>query len=367
MKNFFLKWRKIDWLMLLAVLILLVLSISILYSLNLNADSPDFLVFRKQIIFAVTGLMLFFFFASVNYSIWSTFSKLIFVLFLVVLVVVLFFGSEVRGTTGWFNFGFFGIQPVEFAKVGLIIWLAKYFSDNAGDFKYFKHIFISGLMTFFFVVLVALQPDLGSALVLFGTWVIILLFTGIRKKHLYWLLGIFLVGMVFSWFFVLQPYQKFRLSTFINPQADPQGQGYNVIQSMVAVGSGGWFGRGLALGSQSSLRFLPEPGTDFIFAVIAEDLGLFGVTVLLGLFVFIFYRLFIIMRKAPDDFGSYLLLGIVAMLLVQICINIGMNMGISPVTGIPLPLVSAGGSSLWATMIALGIAQNVYMRSSGGV
>ena len=159
------------------------------------------------------------------------------------------------------------------------------------------------------------------------------------------------------------PYQQDRILTFIDPGRDPQGDGYNVIQSIVAVGSGQVFGRGLALGSQSSLRFLPEPGTDFIFAVIAEDLGLVGVMLLLTLFSFIFYRLFSAIRKSQDDFGAYLILGIAAMLLVQLFINIGMNMGISPVTGIPLPLVSAGGSSMWAIMIALGISQNVYIRN----
>ena len=150
---------------------------------------------------------------------------------------------------------------------------------------------------------------------------------------------------------------------FFDPGRDPQGEGYNVIQSMVAVGSGQWFGRGLALGSQSSLRFLPEPGTDFIFAVIGEELGLVGVTLVLALFTFIFYRLFLTMRKSQDDFGAYLVLGTAAMLLVQTFINIGMNMGISPVTGIPLPLVSAGGSSLWAVLITLGLAQSVHIRN----
>jgi len=227
----------------------------------------------------------------------------------------------------------------------------------------FRHIVKSGLITLLFVALVMLQPDLGSALVLLGTWLVVLLFTGISKKHFWWLLGTFLVTLVVSWLFILQPYQQDRILTFLDPGRDPQGAGYNVIQSMVAVGSGQVFGRGLALGSQSSLNFLPEPGTDFIFAVIAEDLGLVGVALVLGLFAFIFYRLFMIMRRSQDNFASYTILGISAMLLVQIFINIGMNMGISPVTGIPLPLVSAGGSSLWAVMIALGIAESINTRT----
>jgi len=362
--SFFAKWQKIDWLLFFAIVILLVLGTSILYSLSLNTDTSNFVIFRKQIFFALSGIGLFLFVANVNYNVWLTYAKLIFIIFAVVLLGVLVFGQTVKGTTGWINLGFFNVQPVEFAKIALIIALARYFSRYAGEFFLFKHILRSGLLTFAFVGLVMLQPDLGSALVLLGTWLIILLFTGISKKHFWWLTGAFLVTVVVSWFFILQPYQQSRILTFVDPGRDPQGDGYNVIQSMVAVGSGQLFGRGLALGPQSSLRFLPEPGTDFIFAVISEDLGLVGVTLVLGLFTFIFYRLFMTMRKSQDDFGTYLVLGIAAMLLVQTFINIGMNMGISPVTGIPLPLVSAGGSSMWAIMIALGISQSVHMRST---
>lgn len=364
MPNFINKWQKIDWLLFFALIILLSLSISVLYSLSLNTDAENFLVFRKQIFFALSGLLLFFIFASINYHVWLTYAKLIFVIFTLVLLVVLFFGVQIKGTTGWLNLGFTTVQPVEFAKIALIIALARYFSQYGSEFFMFRHIVRSALITVVFGVLVILQPDLGSAMVLFGTWFLMLIFTGIKKQHLFWLLGFLVVVILLSWFFVLADYQQSRILTFVNPGRDPQGEGYNVIQSMVAVGSGGLFGRGLALGSQSSLSFLPEPGTDFIFAVIAEDLGLVGVLLLLGLFAFIFYRLFFILRKSSDDFGAYLVLGIAAMLLVHIFINIGMNMGISPVTGIPLPLVSAGGSSVWAIMIALGIAQNVHSRAS---
>ncbi len=253
---------------------------------------------------------------------------------------------------------------MEFAKIALIITLARYFSQHAGEFYMLKHIMISGLLAAIFVGLVMLQPDLGSSLVLLGIWLVMLLFTGIRRKHFLWLAASFVILVLVSWFFLFKPYQQSRILTFFDPGRDPQGSGYNVIQSIIAVGSGNFFGRGLALGPQSSLRFLPEPGTDFIFAVIAEDLGLLGITIVLGLFAFIFYRLFLVMRKAPDDFCAYMILGICGMLLVQIFINVGMNMGIAPVTGIPLPLVSAGGSSLWSVMIALGIAQSIHMKTS---
>ena len=364
MISFFSKWQKLDWLLFFAILILLALSSSILYSLGLNTDSDNFLVFKKQILAALVALFFFFVFAVINYKIWLTYSKFVYIFFALALILVLFFGREIKGTTGWFDLGFFSVQPVEFAKIALIIFLARYFSNHASEFYMFRHIFLSGLAVLFFVGLVMLQPDLGSAMVLFGTWFLFLIFTGIKKSHLLLLFSGFIIVFLISWFFLFQPYQQSRILTFIDPDRDPRGEGYNVIQSMVAVGSGEFFGRGLSLGSQSSLRFLPEPGTDFIFAVIAEELGLVGVSLLLFLFVFIFYRLFLIMKKSQDDFGSYFVFGLAAMLLIQVFVNIGMNMGIAPVTGIPLPMVSAGGSSLLAILIALGIAQNIHIRNN---
>lgn len=364
MRDIVVKWQKIDWLLFLGTAILLILGISIIYSLNLNIEGSDFLLFKKQVIFALAGLILYFLVASINYTVWSTYSKLLYAVFALFLLAVIFLGVTIKGTTGWLQVGGVSIQPVEFAKIALIIWLARYFSDHGSDFRYFRHILVSGIGTLIFVGLVILQPDLGSALVLLGTWIIMMLFTGIQRQHLFWLAGTFLLVVILSWFFVLADYQKARITTFLNPSSDPTHSGYNVIQSMISVGSGGLLGRGLSFGSQSGLRFLPEPGTDFIFAVIAEELGFLGVTLLLGLFGFIFYRLFKVMQKCQDNFGTYLILGIVSMLLVQIFINIGMNMGISPVTGIPLPLVSAGGSSMWAVLIALGMAQSIKVRNS---
>jgi len=364
MIDFLAKWRKIDWLLLFAVLLIVSFSLAILYSLNLSIDNSDFLVFNKQVFFVISGLMIFFIFANINYSFWLTYSKLIYIFSTFILLIVLLFGTEIKGTTGWLDFGLFSIQPVEFVKIGLIIFLARYFSQHATEFFLFKHIFISGLFTAIFVILVILQGDLGSALVILGIWTIVLLFTGIQKKHFLILLFTFITLSLFSWFFILADYQKARITAFINPGSDPTFTGYNVIQSTVAVGSGQLFGRGLSLGSQSSLRFLPEPGTDFIFAVIAEELGFIGVLLLISLFVFVFYRLFLTMNRSKDDFASYIILGTISMFLVQLYVNIGMNMGISPITGIPLPLVSAGGSSLWSVMIILGIIQSIHIRNT---
>ncbi len=183
--------RRLDWLLFLAILFLLFISASILYSLNLNITDSDFLTFKKQIFFALSGLGLFFLFANINYSFWSTYAKVIYIFFTGVLVSVLFLGSQIKGTTGWLRLGPLSLQPVEFAKIALVFFLARYFSTYANEFKMFRHIFWSGLATLFFVGLIMLQPDLGSSLVLLGTWAVMLLFTGITKKHFLILLSIF--------------------------------------------------------------------------------------------------------------------------------------------------------------------------------
>jgi len=355
--------KNIDYLLFFTIIIILALSLSVLYSLQFNTEVSN-LVFRKQVVFSIIGILLFFIFSKINYKVYFTYSKFIYIIGIISLLLVLFLGTEVKGTTGWVNIGSIGIQPVEFVKIALIIYLAKFFSENGDKFKLFRYILISGLMVLSYVILVILQPDLGSALVLLGIWTIMLLFTGIQKKHFIYLFSSAVVIITYSWFFIFKTYQKDRILTFFDPTSDPLGSGYNVTQSIIAVGSGQLFGRGLALGSQSSLKFLPEPGTDFIFSVIAEDLGIFGVVLLLSLFTFLFHRLFSIMKKTEDNFASYFILGILSMLIVQVFVNIGMNMGISPVTGIPLPLVSAGGSSLIAIMIGLGIVGNIRFNSN---
>ena len=357
------RFKNIDYLLFFTIILLLALSLSVLYSLQFNTEVSN-LVFRKQVIFSIIGILLFFIFSKINYKVYFTYSKLIYVLGILSLLLVLLLGTEIKGTTGWIKLGSIGIQPVEFIKIALIIYLARFFAENGDKFKLFRYILISGIISSLYVILVMIQPDLGSALVLLGIWIIMLLFTGIQKKHFLYLLSTAIIIITFSWFFIFKTYQKARILTFFDPTSDPLGSGYNVTQSIIAVGSGQLFGRGLALGSQSSLRFLPEPGTDFIFSVIAEDLGILGVLLLLSLFTFLFHRLFTIMKKSNDNFASYFILGILAMLIIQIFINIGMNMGISPITGIPLPLVSAGGSSLIAILIGLGIVENIRFNSN---
>ncbi len=354
---------RIDWVLFAAVLLLLGLGLAALYPISHSEhilNRGDASHFLRQAVFAVIGLFLFFIFSLSDYRILKSMSSAIFLAGVFLLFAVLFFGKIVKGTSGWISFGFFNFQPVEIFKIIIIVALAKYFSLNIKTMHESRHIFISLVLVVLPVTLILFQPDLGSALVIIGAWMGILLLAGVKKNYLLLLVVVGIVLGVFSWNFFLKDYQKERIAVFLNPASDPQGAGYNVLQSTVAVGSGGMWGKGLGHGSQSQLNFIPEKHTDFIFAVIAEELGFAGVIFLLALFVIVLTRLFFIAREIRDNFGKLLVSGISAVIFIQIIINIGMNIGIVPVAGIPLPLLSYGGSSLIATLAMLGIAESVW-------
>jgi len=356
-----LRLKNIDWLTFSAIFFLVVISLGVIYGISINPVDPDSLIFSKQLAFATIGLLIFFVMSNINYRVWMTYSKIIYIASAALLLYVLYFGLTIRGTTGWISLGFISFQPVEFAKVGLIIFLAKYFSDYGRQFFLWRHIIISGLGTVLLMVLVLLQPDLGSAIVLFGTWLLMLLIVGISRKQIAILIISIIVMSLMSWFFVLAPYQKDRIVTFINPQSDALGVGYNVRQSIIAVGSGQLLGRGFGLGSQSQLKFLPEAETDFIFAVLGEEFGLIGIVILLSIFFMLMIRLLATATRTTDNFAAFFTLGLASLFIVHSFINIGMNVGIAPVAGIPLPFISAGGSSLISFFIAFGIASNIMV------
>ncbi|MFH0779922.1 MAG: rod shape-determining protein RodA [Parcubacteria group bacterium] len=356
------KLRKFDWALAAAVFLLFCLGLAAIYSVSLSKAVPDFGNFRKQIVFGAVGFAALVFFGVSNYSGLRVYSRLVQVTTVILLVLVLFIGSIVHGTKGWFMIAGFGLQPVEFAKIALIIVLARFFSNRFQHFQIAKHIIISLFITLSFVILVALQPDLGSAIVLMGIWLLLLAFTGLPKRYFLFMLFIALVLAAIAWTGFLADYQQSRILTFLHPTSDPLGGGYNVTQSIIAIGSGHFFGRGLGSGSQSQLRFIPESQTDFIFAVIAEELGLFGVFLVLAFFAVILYRLFAIARRARDDFGLFLCLGIACVFFIHLFVNVGMNMGLMPVAGISLPFLSYGGSFLVSCLIMVGIAESVAVR-----
>jgi rod shape determining protein RodA len=340
-------------------LLLLVLGLLMIYSTTLESTINLLL---RQIIFAVIGFIMMFTVAFFDYRKIKSFTPLLYIIIVASLVFVWFMGSQIRGSTRWIDLGIFRIQPAEFAKIVTVIIMAKFLDRSGEKIKDIRYVILCALYVAIPAALVLIEPDLGSALVIFFTWFAMLFFSRINRKHLAYLMLALVVLSSLSWFFVLHDYQKRRVYTFLNPANDPLGAGYNVLQSQIAVGSGSITGRGVGRGLQSQLKFLPERQTDFIFASTAEELGLFGSVFILGLFGVIFTRLIKAIRHARDNFGMYIALGIFFMLLIQVVINIGMNIGVLPVTGIPLPLVSYGGSSLLTTMLSLGLVQSIIAR-----
>ena len=357
MKNFF----KLDWVLMIAVTLLVVIGLTALYSVSSVGDTLNLDHFKKQIIAAIIGFGLLFFFASFDYRVLLDYSTKFYFSAIVILLAVFLLGTTVRGTTGWIGFGSFNFQPVEIVKLVMIIFLASFLSKKKTEFGISMRLFISFILVSVPIFLIIKQPDFGSAAIIIFTWLSMIVMAGIDKKNIFILLAIALIG-IFSGSLVIKDYQKERLINFVNPEQDPHGSGYNVLQSIVAVGSGGWVGKGLGHGSQSQLNFLPEKHTDFIFAVIAEELGLFGSGMVLVLFGMVFYRMKEIARLSRDNFGYLTAIGIICMLFIQMFVNIGMNMGVAPVAGVPLPFVSYGGSSLIAVLASIGVIQSIYVR-----
>lgn len=264
-------------------------------------------------------------------------------------------GTVAKGAQSWFRIGSFGFQPVEFAKLALMLLLAKYFSRRHAEVKDFRHILASGAYAFCLFSLVLVQPDFGGAIIIFAIWFGMTLVAGLSRRHL---IAVVLAGVAaFSllWLYGFDTYQKQRILTFIDPLADARGAGYNALQATVAVGSGEAWGKGIGFGTQSRLRYLPERHTDFIFAAFAEEWGFVGSVTLLALYGTLLWRVVVAARRGATNFETLFASGVAVYLMTHGAIHVGMNMGIAPVTGIPLPLMSYGGSSMLSTSIMLGI------------
>ncbi len=364
MSQYFTGFRKIDWTLIVTVLFLASFGLAAIYSVALGQGLGEFLNFKKQLIWLVIGFGVMIFFANFDYYYWQRLGWVGYLFgFLLLILVLTPLGSTIRGTRGWFSLGGFSFQPVELMKIFMIIILADLYSRYSHTLHKIYHLIFIGLVVALPLLLVILQPDLGSAMVLFFTWFITFLFFTKNKWHIVLIVALMLMSFIVAWFFLFQDYQRDRILTFIDPSLDPLGRGYNVHQSIIAVGAGRLFGRGLGFGSQSQLKFIPESQTDFIFAVIAEELGFVGVIFIISFFGLIFYRMYKIVKGARDDFGMFLVLLIMALIFVQVFINIGMGVGLLPVTGISLPFVSYGGSFLVTAMMLLGIVLNIHKKS----
>lgn len=356
--------RAFDWVLFALVALLIAFSTVMLYSLTLNVDTPDFTTFHQQFLYAIVGLVVVLVVGMTDYRYAKGYGWILFGAGLTLLMGVLAFGTEIRNTRGWFVLGPVTFQPVELAKLTLIVFFAKYFTEHADDLYRLRHLIVSGAATLVYAALVMAQPDFGSALILLSSFLIVALFVNVRRFHLLFLIGGLLVGLLLAWFVFLHGYQRERIRILFQPSLAPLGIGYNVKQATVAIGAGRLFGRGLGLGTQSQLNFLPEQKTDFIFAVIAEELGFIGATMLLVLFGLLFWRLFRIARRSRDPFASHFVFGFAVVLFIQVVMNVGMNLGVMPVIGVPLPFVSAGGSSLLMFLVGIGLVQSIHARET---
>lgn len=357
-------FKSFDWSLFFIVFVLISISLAIQYSLCLDLEKNNFTYFYRQLLFAGVGMFLFFLFSFLDYRSFKTYAFPLYFIFLILLAVVLFTGTTFRGTKGWLTIGTFNFQAVEFGKIVIVVILAKFWNAKIKNGIFIREIIQSGLLVLFPFILVFFQPDFGSASILFLVWFFILIVIDRQTKHFIW---IFILGLIIAlslWNFVLVDYQKNRILTYLNPQADPFGRGYQISQSMVAIGSGKLWGRGLGLGPQSQLRFLPQTRTDFTFSVVAEELGLIGVSLIMVFYLILFYRFLKLTRVAYDDFALVLIIGFASIFLIQIAINIGMNIGLVPIIGITLPLLSYGGSSLITSLVMLGILQSILLHKT---
>lgn len=354
---------KTDSVLFFSLFILITLGLLVLWSIS-SQDTPPFFSLKKQLIFLAISICAFSIFSFLDWRIFSTSSLVVFlyIFSLILLGLVLLFGDKSSGVAGWFNFGLFSFQPIEIAKIAVILILAKYLSSRHLEIWQFRHLMISGFFTFVPMALIVAQPDLGGAMMFAVIWLGLVLISGIRLKQIILLLILFSLAAGLSWTFILKPYQQSRIISFLYPEKDPLGTGYNREQALIAIGSGRIFGKGLGWGSQTHLRFLPLAKTDFIFASLAESLGLFGVSILLICLLLIFYRLIIWSSTFSYNFCKLFTIGLTIKLLMEVFINIGMNLGLLPIVGLALPFISAGGSHLLADFIGLGIINSMIIH-----
>jgi len=324
------------------------------------------LIYKRQILWFILGLVLFLLISNFNYRSFWDMTYFLYAAALCLLFLVFALGIVRLGAQRWLKFIWFSIQPSEIAKLVMVIFLARYFSTKSVKDVFLQvkrmGIFRSLVLPFLLVAipmgLIIEQPDLGSAAILFLIFITMLYLAGVRLRYILIFLFIIILCLPVLWHF-LRDYQRDRLLVFLNPNIDPLGAGYTVIQSKIAIGSGGFFGKGWLSGTQSQLRFLPESHTDFIFATFAEEWGFLGSCVLLFLYYLLIRQGIAIAQRSSDNFGRLLAYGISLMLGIQVFVNVAMNLGLAPVVGLPLPLMSYGGSSMFLTFISLAILSNI--------
>ncbi len=363
-------WRHFDWLLLLTVVLLIGYGVTMIYSATRNTEDASLAnATVKQVLWAVAGMGVLIGVAAIDYRIWGSLARFIYVAALIFLVVALVLGqSRVGDVRRWIQLPFFDIQPSEAAKMLVVLALASYLAHFEEEMSRWRVVLGALVILFLPTLLVFAQPNLSTAVLLFAVGVIMIYAAGLRWQHLAILGGVGIVGLPVGWIalqgYILKylPHVPQRLLVYIGVSKDPAVQ-FNLDQALISIGSGGFLGKGFTNPSSlSQLHFLRVRHTDFIFSVIAEELGMLGAVILFALLILLLFRLMRIASLSRDAFGRYLVVGFAAMIFCQAVVNIGMNLSLLPVAGLPLPFISYGGSSLMTLMLALGICESVAMR-----
>lgn len=356
-------FKHIDWKLFSAAILIAGAGL-----LTMNSFTGQSYYFDRQIAWLAISLFVFFVASQIDWRFLRR-SSVVVTLFIAscsLLFLLFVIGHISKGAESWFTIGGVSLEPADPVKLVLIIMLAKYFSRRHVEIAHVRHILVSGAYAFILFLLVLLQPDFGSAVILFGVWLGMVLISGISKKHLLTVFLIGLVSFVLLWGLVFKPYQKDRVLSFIHPLTDIRGTGYNAYQSTIAVGSGRILGKGVGYGTQSKLQFLPEYQTDFIFAAFAEEWGFVGAALLLFLYGLLLYRIVQSAKEGASNFETFFALGLAILFLTDIIIHVGMNVGLLPVTGTTVPFMSYGGSHLLTEFLGIGIVMGMrrYRQSA---
>ncbi len=354
-------WR-IDWYLTGALIPILGAGL-----VTMNSFIGQGILFQRQLIWVVLGFLVFYTCSFIDFRFLRRTSVIVTLFGLSVFALALLFGvgTVAKGAQSWIRLGFFSIQPSDPVKIVVILLLAKYFSRRHVEIAHFRHIIVSGVYATIIGVLVLLQPDFGSAITIFAIWFGMVLVSGISKKHLAIVFSVGVLTFALMWGLAFKQYQKDRILNFLHPLANVRGSGYNAYQAMITVGSGQVLGKGIGYGTQSRLNFLPEYETDFIFAAFAEEWGYVGVIILFILYTIIIWRILSISMRGETNFEILYGTGLAILFMTHLTINIGMNIGIMPVTGIPVPFMSYGGSHLVSEFLGLGILMGMknYARA----
>lgn len=350
----------IDWILFLSTLPLLGAGL-----VTMNSFTGDSNFFSRQLIWIIASVIVFFILSRIDFRFlrhtWV--SVTLFIISCGLLSALVVIGKTVKGSQSWFDLGLFSFEPADIIKIVVIIILAKYFSRRHIEIANIRHILVSGFYAFTIFFLILLQPDFGSGIIIFFIWLGMVIVSGISKKHIAAVFIIGLVSFILLWSFGFKEYQKDRIKTFVNPIADIHGSGYNVNQSIIAVGSGQVWGKGVGYGTQSRLRFLPEYQTDFIFAAFSEEWGFIGVVIIIFSFAVLVWRILLNAMRGASNFEILYGVGLSIFIICHFIINAGMNIGVMPVTGITLPFMSYGGTHIMTEFIALGVLMGMRRYS----